>query len=175
MPTTETREKIIVLAELIQSQMQLDEDVVSIYNQTRRLKSKTGLYIDVAFVSSRDFGNKSEPADDLQSPDLIEIQSVNSMEIYQIDIFSANEEARIRKREVVFALTGIAAQQAQELHSFKLASIPSSFVDLSSVEGAARLNRYAITISLLTAHRFERKAAAFTIFQNPPKKILVNP
>lgn len=178
MPTAPNRpdpETIVILAGLLQSQMGLEEGVVSIYNQKRRLEPKSGLYLDVACVGFQPFGVVSRPRNDPADPDMIEAQSVSQQEVVQVDIFSRNEQARLRRVEVIFALTGVAAQQASEQYGLRIGRIPPSFVDASQGEGAARLNRYALTFNVLRTYFMERRAPTFSKFQNPPQLITTNP
>jgi hypothetical protein len=171
----ERRETCLVLCDLIQSQMALEADVVSIYNQKRRLVPKSGLYIDVAIVGDRPFAANSKPVNDPAQPDVLEVQNTAIQELLQIDIFSKNDQARLRRVEIVFALTGVAAQQACEQHAMKIGRIPASFVDLSQGEGAARLNRYALTFNVLRGYQISRTVPTISDWQNPPQLIITNP
>ena len=169
------RETAKVLCELIESQMSLPKGTVSIYNQKRALGAKSGLWVTISILGQRIFGTSSVPINDPSQPDLIEVQTISQQEIYQIDIMSADDSARQRRIEVVMALTGIGAQQASERYSLKISNLPQSFVDVSEVEASARLNRYAITVTVLRAYSKARTAPTFTVFQNPPQTLLVNP
>jgi hypothetical protein len=171
----EQRETCLVLCDLIQSQMALEKGVVSIYNQKRILTPRSGLYIDVAIIGDRPFAANSKPVNDPALPDVTEVQTVAQQEILQIDIFSKNDQARLRRIEVLFALTGVAAQQACERHSMKIARLPARFVDLSQGEGPARLNRYAITFNVLRGYQLTRAVETFSDWQNPPRQIITNP
>lgn len=168
------RETTKLIADLLQEQMGLEDDVVAIYNQKRVLKPKSGLYLDVAIIGNKVYAATSAPVNDPAQPDLVEVQTVAMQEIVQIDIFSANAEARLRKAEVIMALTGIGAQQSMERHAYAIARIPPSFVDVSEVEGSARLNRYALTFNVLRAYSKARTAPTFTEFQST-REFLVNP
>lgn len=171
----ERRETCLVLCGLIQSQMGLEDGVVSIYNQKRRLQPKSGLYIDVAIVGDRPFASNYRPVNDPAQADVTEVQNVAVQELLQIDIFSRNDQARLRRMEIVFALTGVAAQQACEENAMSIGRLPASFVDVSEIEGAARLNRYSLTFNVLRGYQLTRSAPTFSRWQNPPQTILVNP
>ncbi len=174
MPRVERKETCVVLAELIQTQMDLPDNIVAIYNQRRQLPAQEGLWIDVAVLGERVFGMSNRTHNDPETNDLIEVQGINTQEQIQIDIMSKDSSARLRRVEIIFALTGIAAQQAQERHSLRIANLPTSFVDLSEIEAAARLNRYAITFNVLSFHEMSRRIVPFQFFQIPPA-ITVNP
>lgn len=174
-PEVEQRETIKLLAELIESQMDLKNGVVAIYNQQRRIPPTEGLFVDVAFLGQKTYGATTRAVNDPAEPDLVEVQTVSAAEVYQIDIFSADSSARLRKNDLIFALSGVAAQQLQEKWSCKISPVPNSFVDVSELEGAARLNRYALTITVIRAYSKARRSPTFVTFQNPPTAILVNP
>jgi hypothetical protein len=173
-PETEVRETILVVAELIQSQMQLENGVVSIYNQRRKLGKGRGLQVDVALLGNRPFSVRSRSVNDPARPDLVERQCANEQETIQVDVFSYDDSARLRRIEVLFALTGVAAQQACEKYAMKIARVPASFVDLSEGEGAGRLNRFALTFNVLRGYSIERTVETFSTFTIPPQ-LVVNP
>lgn len=172
---TATRETAKILCELIVSQMNLRTTDVSIYNQKRDLTKKKGIWVDVAIIGETTVASTTRPVNDPLQTDLTEVQTISQQEILQIDIMSADDSARMRRKEVIFALSGTAAQQAAETYSLKISNIPQSFVDVSEVEASARLNRYAITVTVLRAYSIVRTIPTFTVFQNPPQKLLVNP
>lgn len=168
------RETILVLADLVQSQMGLENGVVAIYNQPRTIQPVSGLYVDVAFLGAKVYGATSKAVNDGFNQDLSEVQTVSKLEMYQIDIFSKNAEARILNTEIIFALTGVAAQQACEVHAMRICQIPSGFVDLSQVEASARLNRYALTFNVFRSYSLARLAPTFTHFQSSSQAIVAN-
>lgn len=149
--------------------------IVAIYNQKRRLPAKTGFYIDVAILGDVPFGVNSRVESDPLETDLIETVSTNVQELIAVEIFSCDDSARLRRREIIFALACQAAQNLQERYAFKIGRVPTSFVDASEIEGAARLNRYVLTFNVLRAYSQSNAVATYTEIQNPPQKILVNP
>lgn len=169
-----TRETLKVIADLIQSQMGLKEGATAIYNQKRLLGNTSDIQVAVAFLGAKPYAANSRPVNDPAKPDLVEVQSVQQQEVIQVDIFSKSSDARLRKVEIIFAMTGVAAQQACETYGMKIGRIPVSFVDLSEGEGAARLNRYAITFNVLRSYSASRSVQTFSTFENPPQ-ISTNP
>jgi hypothetical protein len=177
MPLLKSNETIKVIADLIETEMGFlpEEHRVFIYNQKWNIPSDSGCFVNVDFLGSKVIGSNSKVVDNPENDGgMVNRQCVNMQEIYQVDIFSADSSARIRKHEIVMAFQSITAQQACEENAFKFGQIPSSFVDLSEVEGSARLNRYSITFNVTRAYGKETPVAAFTVFQNPPKTILTN-
>ena len=168
-------ETVKLLCELLQDQMDPPSDVIQIYNQDRRLPPAKGYFIDVAILNARPFAVNKKYVVDPATTNLVERQTINEQEMIQIDIFSWDDSARLHKLDIIFALNSIAAQQLAEQWAFKIGRIPSSFVDASEVEASKRLNRYAITFSVLRGYQKLNYAPTFTVFQNPPQKLLVNP
>ncbi len=163
-----------LLCQLLQASMRPPKNAIQIYNQDRRLPAATGYFIDVAILNDRPFAVNKKFVVDPATTNLVEQQTINSQELIQIDIFSWDNSARLRKLDIVFALNSILAQQLAEKWAFKIGRIPASFVDASEVEGSKRLNRYAITITVLRGYTKTQSAETFTTFQNPPRQILVN-
>ena len=169
-------ELIKVIAFLVQDYLQLPEGRGVIYNQKWLIPQDDGLFFAVQYIGEKRFGTKRVYIDDPTNPGgLIEVQGSQTQEMYQIDLFSKDSSAREREHEVVFALNSTLSQQLQEQYSFQIGPLPSAMNDVSQVEGAARLNRYAITFKCLRAYRSERLVPAYTDFQIPPKSLLTNP
>lgn len=175
---SQSPELIKVVAELLRTELDIPPNPprVFIYNQKWDIPNIDDMFLCVTFLSDKPFAaNTRTENDPTSATTLNEVQSIVTQETYQIDVFSRNSEARIRKHEVIFALQSTQAQQLSEKYSFQIGHIPASFVDVSAIEAAARLNRYAITFHLLRAYTRTKAIPAFTSFQNPPRTLLVNP
>ena len=166
-------ELIKVLAELIRCELSIPRlpQAVSIYNQKWRIPNTDGLFINIDFLGEKLFAANTRWENDPTSDGLFEQQYSCQQETYQVDVYSRDNSARMRKQEVVFALQSTRAQQLAEKYAFKIGHLPSSFVDLSEIEGAARLNRYALTFNVLRSYARTRLIEAFTEFTNPPELI----
>lgn len=82
----------------------------------------------------------------------------------QIDIFSRNNDARIRRYEVLSALTSYYSQQQQEKYQFKIYNIPRRIINTSRAEGAATIYRYTLTISTQYCKEWTRQVDYFNTF-----------
>jgi hypothetical protein len=168
MPSTATPETALLIAQLIQGEMELADGIVTIYNQKRRLPpAKAGFNIDVAIVGDRPFAVNSRFADPGSTEDLDETVTINMQEVVQVDIFSYDDSARLNRIGIIFALASIAAQQLSEQYGFQIGRIPPNFVDVSEVEASKRLNRYALTFNVLRAYERTKSAATFAEFSQP--------
>lgn len=160
--------KIIdVICDLVKEQLGLAQNRVWIYNQKARIPDSPGLFVEVVFNRARPFGATSVCCDD-SAGNFTEYQSTNVQETYTIELYSRDESAFDRAPEVIFALTGVLAQQAQETYGFKFGDIPTDFHDLSFIEASARLFRQAISFNALRAHNGHRVIEYFDKFSIPP-------
>jgi len=80
----------------------------------------------------------------------LERQYLSALQTLQVDIMSANTEARTRSYEIILALESIYSQQQQEKYQFKLNKSNTGFNNVSEAEGESNLNRFALTITAFT-------------------------
>jgi hypothetical protein len=159
----------------LRSFMDLADIQVVLYNQKWRNPNDDRLYVVFALLSTKPYGNRKEYEQNPEGTALLENLSVNIRETYSIHIFSRNQDAMNRKEEILFFLNSDEAQQIQEAASFKLATLPVSFVDTSDTEGAGRINKFTITVNALRVVTTSRIVQYFDKFQIPPKNLFINP
>lgn len=163
------------VAELIRAFMELKIEQVVIYNPSWTIPEDDRLYITVAFLGGRPYGSSREYHMNADESALIEAITINKREDYSINIYSRSDEALNRKDEVVQAFNSTFAQQLSEALSIKMSLLPISFVDLSQLEGAARIYRYNLTIPVLCAKTTERVTQYFNPPEIPPKGLVIDP
>lgn len=163
-----------ILVGILLAELALEEPRVVIYNQRWTLPPDEGLYVTVAFLAERNFGVSKKYVDNGDGQ-LLEVQTRNTQEHFTINLMSRNDDAFFRKGDVIFAFNSDTAQQACEKYALRFGAIPSAFVDVSRNEGAARVNRYALTFNLLRAYDRTRLVESFNQFQIPPRELIVNP
>ncbi len=163
-------ELIKALCALITAQLNLRDGKFVIYNQKIDLPPEDDLHGWIAFQRGKPFGSSlntaNVPATETVPAHLVEVQSLNQQETYTINLYSRDGSARIRNHEIVFALHSTQCQKLQERYSFRMGYTPSAMHDISGVEGAARLNRYSLTFSLLRAYTRTRPIEFYDTFQN---------
>lgn len=157
----------------LRTYMELRPEQVVLYNQKWKMPNDDGLYITVGIIGTKPYGNNREYQNNEDQTALEEVLTQHTQEIYSIHVFSRSQAAVDRKEEILFYLASTACQQDQEAASFKLATIPVSFVDTSLTEGAGRLNKFTITINALRMLTTTRIVQYFDTFQSP--KLLINP
>ena len=147
------REPIKIIGDIIQKCMSLTDQQIWIYNQDFKMPQTSGLFIVLQYGSSPNVlytTNEFLPADEGMEG-AQENVSMLLKEDYIINVLSKNSDARIRKEEVILSLNSNFSRDQQGLYQFQIARIPNSFTNVSELEGAGMLNRFAINISL-TAH-----------------------
>jgi len=167
-PAPTNFEIIDVICNLLKLQLDLDDKHVWIYNQKQKIPNEDGLFISVAFFSSKPFGVSSVCGDD-EAGNFTETQSSNVQETYKIVLYSRDESAKARAWEAHLALTGVLSQQMQELYCFKFAQLPTDFTDTSAVEASARLFRQDITFNAIRSRTKTRVINYFDKFNIPPE------
>lgn len=150
-------EYLKAICNIIQTEMNLGENNVWIYNQKRDIPNDFGLYIVVSEVGSTLIGSKL--AYDTTNG-FEEVQSVHSLNSVDINIFSRSSQARTRKNEVIMALNSTYSQQVQEANSFSIGRISSSFTNTSELEETAEMNRFTINFNVTNMTQ-KRKAVNY--------------
>ena len=137
-------EAILVIADIIQNQLELEDEQVMLANQKIDISKLPDLYVDLQYVSAKAIGvsNITEPTEDGMN----QIQQVVMHYLIQIDVMSYDAAARTRKEEIILALRSPYAEQAQGLNNMQIARIPESFVNASTLEATAMLNRFTMTV-----------------------------
>jgi len=175
-PPTDNVELMKALCALLESQLQLAPNHVFIYNQKYDIPVDDGLYAYVGFQRSVPFASSRKeenvPATDTTDAYLQEVQTMNVREFYTINLYSRSASARQRNHEIIFALHSIQCEQLQERYAFKMGYLPMSMHDVSHVEGAAIINRYQLTFSLLRAYTRTRPIEYYSTFTIPPTLII---
>lgn len=160
-------EPIKVIAGILREEMELGEDQVLLYNQKFDIPPDDRPYIFLSILGSKTFGSNVGYDPDPVTGDLTETVVTNRQEQISIQIYSRSSEARTRNWEIPAALVSTFSQQQQEANSIKIGTVPTSMVDLSDIEGTARLNRYALTFAVLAAYKKQKAVEYFDQFRQP--------
>lgn len=137
---------ITLFADIIRHEMDLLNTQVYLYNQKIKVPEDEKIYIAIGIGNAKPFGNTQNL--DGTGSGLNEVLSANFMTTLSIDVMSRGSDARDRKEEIVLALQSNYSQQRQEKFGFYIAPLTGSFVNLSSIEGAAIPNRFSITCNI---------------------------
>jgi hypothetical protein len=160
-------EPIKVVAEILRTELGLKPDQVILYNQKFDIPSDDRLYLSLAVMGTKAFGVRNKHRSNAQSSGLDLEQGLNRQETYSILAYSRGPEARERNWEIPVALNSDIAQAAQEKNSMKIGNVPISMLDVSEVDGTARLNKYSVVIQVLVAYRKTTPVDFYDKFSQP--------
>lgn len=169
MPVQSYVETLKLLIPLLQSQLDLADDRVLAYNEKWNLPKDHGIYLAIGLMNVQPFGVSVRTQWNVDTQTFEEYQEMHERQMYSLNVVSRDRSAQLRCHEVVFAMNSIESQQLQELHNFKIADLPVSFVDASNVEGAARLQRYALTFNVIRSYARTRDIGHYDQFSIPPQ------
>lgn len=155
-----------LFCDVIQREMGLEDDHVYLWDLKINAPTDEGLFVAVSVLSAKPFGNKR-----VMDEDGNDLQSVNMQVDLSVDIISRSTAARDRKEEVIMALNSTYAESQQELNSFRIFPLSSSFVNLSQIDGAAIPYRFNIVVKM---QYFVLKTKAIPYYDNFADTIVVN-
>lgn len=164
-PTTITREPIKVIANIIQTELGLGDGFVMLDYEKNFIPTTQGLYVALAYGDEHPIGNNNYSVPVPEG--MTEIQEVSMLHEVVIDALSFNEEARVRKEEIIAALNSVYSQGAQQSNLMSIARIPRGFVNASSLEETKRLNRFVITVTVTALHRKVKPVSYYDQFRDP--------
>jgi hypothetical protein len=138
-----------LLGDIIANYLGLSPDQYWLWDQKVDIPNDSRLYVILSVVSEKAFGQtNSHDGGSSDGDPLTSVQSVNIMARFGIDILSRGTSARDMKDQVLLALNSDYAEAQQELNSFFLGKGPTSFVNLSQVDGAAIPYRFHIEVNV---------------------------
>lgn len=140
------RSPLELVCDILQSEMELDDGRVYIWDQKIMAPNDEGLFIAVSILQSKPFANTNEIVN--ESGTLYEVKSVNTRDLISVDVISRGPQARMRKEEVLMALKSVYADQQQASNRFYIGTLPTAFVNLSEIDGAAIPYRFNISLAL---------------------------
>lgn len=155
---------LLLVCDIIQTAMGLQNGQVYEYNQKINIPTDSKIYIAVGIQSCKPFGNRPKYVG--TSGTLTAVQSVNMQATVSIDIFSRSNLALNQKEQVLLALSSPYSQQQMELNSFSVAPLTTSFVNLSSLDGAAIPYRFQTLVNMTYFSTLTTSPDYFTTFSN---------
>lgn len=168
--TMRTDGPLAIIADIIKTELKLDNKQVYIYNQEFNIPQDDRVRIAVGFMGVKPYSQNLEII--CENDKMFEVKSVNSVYEVEINIFSKSEEALHRKEEVLLALQSQYSRSQQILNGMSFARIPTQFVNLSLVEGAAILFRFNILFKMHYNEETKREVEYFDRFIDDPTLIL---
>jgi hypothetical protein len=136
---------IQILCDIIRAELVLNENQVLVYNQKWDIPPNEDLYVSLSIISAIVYCG-SNVQSYASETGYTETKTIQKLEIIGIDIMSKGIQALLRRYEIIIALQSVYSQQQQEKYNIKICRLPINFIDLSYLEGAARLNRYHASV-----------------------------
>lgn len=153
---------------IIVRQLDLGEDRVMMFNSKFQAPKDDDLFVAISFTSSAPISNRIQYNADTGLEEAIKLLTD---EIITISICSRSFEAMRRKEEVAMAMMSTYAQGLMEKHGFKINRL-SRIMNLSSIEGAAMLNRFDIIVNVIASYIVEKNVEYYDSFNG---RLLIDP
>ena len=133
----------LILADIIQNELQINKDRISMYNQNFTAPSDPDIYIIISTGNTKILSSKTEYDGNTNE----EVKGVVTYTQLNVDISSQSRDALLRKEEIIMALTSTYSVQQQELNTIKIWR-NGDILDLSLVPGSSALHRYRIPVMI---------------------------
>lgn len=152
----------IILADIIQERMGLTSDRVVVYDQNFKAPNDKLIYIVISTGTDKIISNVNRFDDVLNQ----QVQSISMATTFNVEITSKNEDAKLKRFEVLMAINSNEAIRQAEDNNIKIFRT-NTIQDLSSIEGGSSLHRYRIPV--IINHMIIKKSDTdyFEHFQSP--------
>lgn len=138
-----------LLCKIIQTELGLANGQVYLWDQKVDIPTDERLYITVGILTAKPYSNRMRYDPVAGSPgSLNAVQCSNWNATVSVNIMSKSTQALDRKEEVLMALASTYSKQIQAANGIGIAVLPSSFVNLSEVDGAAIPYRFNFSVAL---------------------------
>lgn len=139
---------------------------VVIASQNIKLHNTPHIQVTVKTVDSNVFSCRKEYFEETKNDvtTYYERQMLNDRRTMQIDVYSKNNEARLRFWEVQSALGSDLAEQLSNEYQFRISKISNSF-NTSGLDGGSDLNRYSIRFNCLSWYEKVNKIDYYDTFR----------
>jgi hypothetical protein len=153
---------IVILRDIIKTQMNLNNDRIWVYNQSKSIPTDKELFVVLEFLNSKVYSARNSYIP--TNTGMQEQPTMNTVEEYAIKIASVNDDATFRKEEIILALNSDYSIQQQQIYQFRIAQIPNTFLNVSSVEASKMLNRYDIHIKVFAFYSKSNNVSYYNTF-----------
>ena len=159
------REPLKVIADILAAEMMLTPGQIMLSNQTYVVPTTEGLYIVVGYLSSKFLGVTivNTPT----TSGMTETQCGSLDHTIQIDAMSFNDDARLRKEEIILALNSNTAEQLMGQNLISISRLPSQIQYLPEPNETKMLQRYSTTMRVKALSQKIINTDYFNQFQTP--------
>lgn len=147
-----------VIANIIQKELGLQDDQVHIEWEKFKIPSDKRIYVTLRSGGGVPFGNVTHGEDNV-------MQSVNILDPVSIDLFSLDQSSIIQTVKLIMAMKSRYAESQMEVNSMKISSLPTTFNNVSAVEGSVGLKRFNATFNIFYNRIISKSEEYFDKFQ----------
>lgn len=158
-----TIEPIQVLADILELEMAIPNGQIMLGFENWEIPKNKGLYVALFYGPDTVVGSNNT-FDPVVNE---EVQSVAMLHEIIIEVLSFDESARLRKEEVIMALSSVRAQQTLEANLMKISELPTSFIPVPDLEETKQLNRYRIGFHMNALHQKTKSVPYYDDFGTP--------
>lgn len=148
----------IVLATIIQNEMSIPDGRIVLYDQNFKAPKDDEIYIIISTGLDNIISNTNKFDHVLNE----QVQKIQRNTTFNIEITSKNEDAKIRRHEVLMAINSNYAQRMMEENNIRIFRTPN-IQDLSFIEGSSALHRYRISVII---NSMEIKRSSTDYYEN---------
>ncbi len=151
-----TREPIKIMADLLTAEEGIDPGFIMLGKKNYKIPPTPGLYVALFYGIEEQISNVHSTSDALDANGnfigLLESEERSFVQEVAVDIMSFNDEARVRKSEIVQSLVGYNAQFLMGQYNIGIPREPRLSAPIEALEPAGQLNkfRYVIALSVLS-------------------------
>lgn len=156
-------EAIIIIRDILKTELNLTDQDIWIFNQDFKIPDTKGLFITLSTINKIPFANNNRFVENDTQTGIDQNQYILTTEEINIDLFSKNRDAQTRQFEVLMAFDSYYSRDQQEKYQFKIAKINQPFINISEVEGVGMLNRFQLSIKVLT---WSKKTSPVPFYDN---------
>ena len=139
---------------------------IMIKSQNVKLFNTPNIQITISTLRNRIYSNRVEYRQEVINDVTKYYEDVylNEDRTMQIDIYSQNNDARIRYPEVQACLGNTYALQLQDKYQFRIGKI-SDAVNLSGLDGGSDINRFTIRFQCITWDKYTKEVDYYQSFR----------
>lgn len=139
---------------------------VIIKSQNIKLFNTPKIQITISTLRNQIVSNRKEYREEVVNDVTTYYEDVyiNEDRTMQIDIYSKNNDARVRYPEVQACLNSTYAEQLQDKYQFRISRI-SDAVNLSGLDGGSDINRYTIRFNCMSWNKYTKQVDYYQSFR----------
>lgn len=150
------------IVDIIRTEMDIPQQNIWIQSQNRKIPPQSKeLYCVVGVTNFKPISSKSR----FLSESLEEEQTMYGRCDVQVDLMSRSNEARIRRSELLLALSSYYSKNVQDSNCFRIFELPTMFINTSGLQGGSDINRFTLIIPTMISETKIRSVEYYDKFK----------